>query len=42
MTNKTLAERLDRDIQDHKFVKLLEKLTQNFASVVLWVNNQIH
>ena len=41
-TNATLIERFNRDIQDHKFVKVLEKLTQNFARVVLWVNNQIH
>ena len=37
MANATFTESFNRDIQDHKFVKLQEKLTRNFASVGFYV-----
>ena len=34
MINTTSKEKFDRDIQDQKFVKLVEKLASNFASPI--------
>ena len=36
MISTTSKEKFDRDIQGQKFVKLVEKLTSNFASPIFY------